>query len=132
MSNRTGATYNSLIEIFTREDVVSSIEVGGSLRGIAKHLCVSRHTASNLCKRFGLKSTGLKRPRGHSLQHHMDNITDECVRETYRREGSIRVSASVLGVQKSAMVKLLDRAGVVRKKGNHGACRGKTYSERRG
>ncbi len=69
---------------------------------------------------------------GLLYKSHKDTFTDECVRETYEHEGTIKAAASVLGVCAQTMGKLLDRAGVVRKKGNHGACRGKTYSERRG
>ena len=60
-----------------------------------------------------------------------DTIDHDLARRLYADLKSVAKTASLCGVSRVTMTKILDEAGVVRERGNHGQCFGKTITGRR-
>ena len=64
-------------------------------------------------------------------KRHRDTIDYDFARQAYADLKSVTKAASLCGVSRVTMTKILDEAGVVRERGNQGHCFGKIIKGRR-
>ena len=69
--------------------------------------------------------------RPKTYRRFRDTIDHNFARQAYADLKSVAKAASLCGVSRVTMTKILDEAGVVRERGNHGHCFGKTITGRR-